>query len=116
MDFEDLGDVLRAYSVWIVVAFLFLLGILAMTGVFGPLFNQIDNANFNSSPQHLQAVENYVSRDCVQIAQTKDPVEKKALENDIYNNTNTVNLNQLALPDDVRSCVMTARSHVMNGN
>jgi predicted negative regulator of RcsB-dependent stress response len=78
----------------------------------GPLSNNVQYNNFNSSPAHMNAVAQKFSDDCLQIATTTDSTAKKALEQDIYQEAATVDLTKIDIPDDVRSCVNTAISDV----
>lgn len=78
----------------------------------GPLFNQASYQQFNNSPQHLQAVAQRFSDDCLQLAQTTDPVAKKAIQQDIYQNAASIDVNQVQMPDATRSCVQDALTAV----
>lgn len=97
---------------WCVIGFLILCLvtalILAWVNIFGPMFNQADYNNFNTSPTHLNAVAQKFSDDCVQLAQAKDSTTRKAIENDIYSVASTVVLNNVQMPDTTRSCVNSA--------
>jgi len=83
--------------------------------ILGPIFNQTDYNNFNSSPTHLNAVAGRFSDDCQQIAEATNATEKKAIENDIYQTASTVNLNDVSMPDYVRTCVNQAIQDVTKG-
>jgi len=84
--------------------------------VLGPIFNQATYSNFNTSPEHLNAVAGRFSDDCQQLAETSDPTARKAIENDIYQTASTVNLSQVDMPDYVRSCVNQAIHDVTKGH
>jgi hypothetical protein len=83
--------------------------------ILGPEFNKADYNNFNSSSQHMQAISQRFADDCQQIAETSDPVAKKAIEQDIYQISSTVELNTVQMPTGVRSCVNKAISDVTGG-
>lgn len=89
--------------------------ILGWVFIFGPLFNQADYNNFNSSQQHVNAIAQRFADDCQQLAETNDTTAKKAIEQDIYQMASTVDLKSMQMPDGVRSCVNTAVNNVMAG-
>ncbi len=97
---------------WIVVIFLggLVIGgiILAWVNILGPAFNQASYNLYNDSPQHLQAVAQRFSDDCLQIAGTKDTTARKALEQDIYQVSATVHVDKVEMPDVTRACVTQA--------
>jgi hypothetical protein len=116
--FQEMWEELNGYAQ---VAFMVLVAglligavILAWIDVLGPAFNQADYNNFNNSPQHLGAVAQQFSRDCLQIAQASDPTTKKAIEQDIYQAASTVDLSKVDMPDTTRACVSSAISDVTN--
>src|SRR5579863_7143162 len=80
---EDLGVVAQWFIAIFAIGLIIGAIILAWTLLLGPAFNQADYSNFNSSPQHLQAVAQKFSDDCLQLSETSDPVAKKAIEQDI---------------------------------
>lgn len=82
--------------------------ILSWVYILGPLFNQADYNIFNTSPQHVGAVAQKFSDDCRQLAETSDPVARKAIEQDIYQVASTIDLAQVQMPDTTRSCVNKA--------
>lgn len=84
--------------------------VLAWVTYFGPLFNQADYNNFNSSQQHLNAVAQKLGDDCLQLAE--QPQNKQAIEQAIYQDVQGVNLAQLNIPDSTRSCVNQAITDV----
>ncbi len=81
----------------------------------GPMFNEVNYNNFNSSPTHMNAVAQKFSDDCLQIANTTDTTAKKALEQDINYEAATVDLSKIVMPDSVRSCVNAAINDVNRG-
>ena len=97
---------------WVVYTFVggLLIGgiLLAWILVLGPLFNQASYNNFNNSPQHLNAVAQKFSDDCLQLSEAKDAPAKKAIEQDIYSVASTVDLHFVQMPDTTRSCVTQA--------
>lgn len=82
--------------------------ILAFTGFFGTILNQIDSNLFNSSKEHQQAVEQLFATDCKQLAEATNQQTRLAIENEIYINASTVDLKQLNMPDSTRTCVNNA--------
>jgi hypothetical protein len=105
----DLGKML---GIGFTVCILIGLFVLAWMYVLGPLFNTVEYNNFNSSPQHTNAVAQKFSDDCQQLALTSDPLAKKAIEQDINLNASTVDLNKIDMPDNVRTCVNAAINDV----
>lgn len=97
---------------WIVAVFIggLIIGgiILAWVNILGPAFNQADYNLYNNSSQHLQAVAQKFSDDCLQLAQAKDLTAKKAIEQDIYQVASTVDLNRVQMPASTRVCVNQA--------
>jgi hypothetical protein len=87
-----------------------LIGFLILGWIFilGPYFNQADYNNFNNSPQHLNAVAQKFSDDCLQLSETTDVTSRKAIEQDIYQVASTVDLSRVQMPDATRSCVNQA--------
>jgi hypothetical protein len=81
---------------------------LVWINVLGPAFNQASYNNYNSSPQHVQAVAQKFSDDCLQLAQATDVTTKRAIEQDIYNVAATVDLRIVQMPDNTRTCVNSA--------
>lgn len=84
--------------------------------ILGPAFNRADYNNFNTSPQHVQAIAQKFADDCQQLAETSDPVAKKAIEQDIYSIASTVDLQSIQMPDGVRACVNRAMNDVSGGH
>lgn len=82
---------------------------------FGPWQNRVQYNIFNSSPQHVQAIAAQFSRDCEQESLTTDPVAKKAIEEDIYQASVTVNMKDMVLAPGVLACVNKA-IHDVGGN
>ena len=109
---EEEFDIVKAVAALFIIGLLIGGCILGWVYILGPLFNQADYNNFNTSQQHLNAVAQKFSDDCRQLAETTDPVAKKGIENDIYSNASTVDLNKIVLPPDVRTCVSMAIDHV----
>jgi hypothetical protein len=105
---EDEQSIVKGIVGLFVVGMLLGLCVLGWIYWLGPLFNQADYSNFNSSPQHLQAVSQKFSDDCLQIATTTNDTAKKALEQDIYQEASTVDLSKIAMPDSTRTCVNNA--------
>lgn len=102
---EDISDAAK-WTIGIFVAGCLILAIvLAWINIFGPLFNQADYNNYNTSPQHIQAVAQKFSDDCQQLAEATDATTRKAIENDIYQLASTVDLKLVQMPDTTRSCV-----------
>jgi hypothetical protein len=109
---QDILDALGAW-LWLLIGGLLLgVAVLVWIMVLGPLFNQADYNNFNNSPQHIQAVAQKFSDDCLQLAQTHDATARKAIENDIYSVAATVDLSKVQMPGTTRSCVEQAISDV----
>lgn len=90
--------------------------ILSWYAILGPAFNRADYNNFNTSPQHVQAVSQRFADDCQQLAETSDSVAKKAIEQDIYQLASTVDLSTIQMSDGVRTCVNRAISDVSGGH
>jgi hypothetical protein len=111
---EELNDLAQVGIMLLVVGLLIGTIILAWVNVLGPAFNQAEYNTFNNSPQHLGAVAQQFSRDCLQLAQATDPTTKKALEQDIYQASSTVDLSKVEMPDTTRTCVNSAISDVTN--
>lgn len=84
--------------------------ILGWVYILGPLFNQVDNTNFQTSPEHVQAVAGRLTDDCVQIAQTTDKTAIKAIEGDIVYQSHQapMNLVQQNLSTQTLTCVNQA--------
>ena len=93
-----------------------LLCVLAWIFIFGPLFNHVDYNNYNTSPQHVNAIAQRFADDCQQIAETSDPVAKKAIEQDIYQMSSTVDITTMQMPSGVRSCVNRAINDATGGH
>lgn len=108
-------DTAKSVATIFVAGCIILALILAWINIFGPLFNQADYNNFNNSAQHLNAVAGRFSTDCEQLAATSDPVARKAIEEDIYQNASTVDLNRVQMPDTTRVCVTQAITDVTKG-
>jgi hypothetical protein len=109
---EDIDESTRIIVVVFIVGLLIGLCILGWIYWLGPLFNQVNYNNYNTSPQHQNAVAQKFSDDCLQLASTKDPVARKAIEQDINLQAATIDLSKIAMPDSVRSCVNTAINDV----
>ncbi len=109
---EDTWIIPKAWLLTLVVGLLIGFLLLIWVFVLGPLFNQVEYNNYNNSPQHLQAVAQKFSDDCLQISEAKDPVTVKAIEEDIYQVASTVDLKLVQMPDTVRSCVNQALKDV----
>lgn len=92
-----------------------LLCILGWVYIFGPLFNQADYNTYNNSPQHVNAIAQRFADDCQQLSETNDPTSRKAIEQDIYQMSSTVDITSMQMPDGVRSCVNRAISDVTSG-
>ncbi len=105
---EEIDDVAKAWLAVFIGGLLVGLLIVGWIFILGPLLNQAEYNNYNNSPQHLNAVAQKLSDDCLQLSQTSDPTAKKAVEQDIYQVTSTVDINQVQMPDTTRSCVMRA--------
>jgi hypothetical protein len=99
---------LKAFVIGLIALFLISGAVLSWMFYFGPLFNGVDYNNFNTSPTHMNAVAQKFSDDCLQLASTKDPIAKKAIEQDIYTQAQTVDLSKIVMPDTTRSCVTQA--------
>lgn len=115
MEEDIIPDSARILLVIFVVGLLIGAVILGWMFILGPLFNQADYTNYNNSSQHLQAVAQKASDDCLQLAQTTDQTSRKAIENDIYQVTSTVNLSEVQMPDSTRACVTHAIADVTGG-
>ncbi|HYT33860.1 MAG TPA: hypothetical protein VEL69_02395 [Ktedonobacteraceae bacterium] len=109
---EDTWIIPKAWLLTLVAGFLIGFLILLWMFVLGPLFNQVEYNNYNNSPQHIQAVAQKFSDDCLQISEAKDPVTVKAIEQDIYSVAATVDLNLVHMPDATRACVDKALKDV----
>lgn len=114
MDGEEFWEAAKVIGTFAAIVSVVIVIILAMTGVFGPLFNHVENVNFNSSQQHQGAIVDRFVDDCKQIAQAKSQQEKLALENDINEHAGTVDLDQLSMSDYTRTCVKNAIQDVQN--
>lgn len=92
--------------------------ILAITGVFGPLFNTINNNLFNSSQNHLQGISSEISRDCSQMTNYKvGSSAYKAYEQDIYTELQQVsNIDDLNLSPALKACALQAQQDVLHPN
>lgn len=88
--------------------------VLAWVTILGPQFNRADYNNWNSSPQHIQAVSQKFTDDCTVLAQTKDAQSRKAIENDIVSTASTVDLKEVQMPDWTRACVNRAIQDINN--
>lgn len=112
------GENIRTSNVvkWILYVFLggLLIGfiILGWVKILGPMFNQADYNNDNTSPQHLNAIARQLATDCQQLAEATDITTKKAIENDIYQAVSGIDLNTLQLPSYTRTCVTHAINDV----
>lgn len=118
-NFHDLWESLNSFAqacIALCIAGL-LIGMIALiwVSVLGPGFNQAEYNTFNNSPQHLGAVAQQFSRDCLQLAQATDPVTKKALKQDIYQAASTVDLSKVDMPTTTHTCVNHAMSDVTSG-
>ena len=105
---NDLNELAQVGIILLVAGLLIGSIVLTWINVLGPAFNQAEYNNFNNSPQHLGAIAQQFSRDCLQIAQANDPTTKKALEQDIYQASSTVDLSKVEMPDTTRACVNSA--------
>lgn len=109
---EDEFNLLKFFGWVFVVGCLAGLCVLGWAYWLGPLANQVDYNNFNSSPTHMNAVSQKFSDDCLQLASTTDTTAKKAIEQDINYEAATVDLSKLDMPSSVRSCVANAMNDV----
>jgi hypothetical protein len=109
---EDIDESTRIIIVLFIAGLMIGLCILGWMYWLGPMFNEVNYNNFNSSPTHMNAVSQKFSDDCLQIASTTDPTAKKALEQDINYEAATVDLSKINMPDSVRTCVNTAINDV----
>lgn len=115
MDDDIAGGIARLWVYLFVGGLLVGLLFIGWAYLLGPLSNRVDYNNFNSSPQHIQAVAQKFADDCEQLAQTSDPVVRKAIEQDIYQVASTVDLSQVQMPDGTRACVNHAITDVTKG-
>lgn len=110
----------NTFTVLKLFVYIFVIGILIgviLLGwelILGPAFNKADYNNFNTSPQHLNAIAQKFADDCQQIAMATTPLEVKAIENDIYSLASTVDLSTIRMPASVRTCVNKAIDDVNN--
>lgn len=88
---------------------------LAWAYLLGPLSNQVDYNNYNSSPQHINAVVSRFADDCQQLAETGDPTTQKAIEQDIYQQAAGIDLSHVQMPESTRACVNHAITDVTKG-
>lgn len=108
----DLGKLaLRVFIAGLVIGAI----ILGWFFILGPLFNRADYNTYNNSPQHINAIAQRFGNDCLQLAETSDPVARKAIEQDIYQASETVTVSQMDLPDGTRACVNKAIQDVTGG-
>lgn len=114
MEPKDWSGVWKGLFMAVITFTVFGVIILAVTGVFGSIGNEINNNLFNTSQEHTQAVAQRFSYDCLQLAQTSDPVAKKAIESDIYSMASTVDLKNIDMPDTTRACVNRAITDTLN--
>lgn len=105
---EEIDDVARVWIALFIGGLLIGALILGWVYILGPAFNQASYNNFNNSPQHLNAVAQKFSDDCLQLASTTDNTSRKAIEQDIYQVASTVDVNQVQMPDTTRACVTRA--------
>jgi hypothetical protein len=101
-------DVMRWAMIILVIGLIVGAIFLVWVEILGPAFNQANYQNFNSSPQHLQAVAGQFSRDCLQLDETQDVTSRKAIEQDIYQASSTVALDRIQISSTTRTCVNTA--------
>ena len=103
---DDLNDInWSTIFKWFVAAVIVGLLCVAWFGIIGPAWNKVDNTNFNTSPTHLQAVAGKFSDDCRQISETKDRQSQLAIENDIWQMAQGVNLQDVQMSDYTKTCV-----------
>src|SRR6266496_2082685 len=87
-----------------------LIGAMILGWIFmvGPALNQASYNNYNTSPQHLQAVAREFSDDCVLLSQTQELLVRKAIEQDIDSVASTVDLSKVEMPGPTRTCINNA--------
>lgn len=117
-ELEALKDLPKQWVIgfaWFAAILLLILGLFTL---FAPLFNRADYNAFNNSPQHVNAVALRFADDCRQLAETpvQDTVARNGIEQDIYQNAATVDINAMQMPNGVRSCVNAAIAHVSDGS
>src|SRR6266704_4698108 len=100
---EDEIDLLRIGAWVFVVGLVIGFVILGWIYLLGPLFNQANYNNYNSSPQHINAVVQKAADDCQQLAQTTDKTSRKAIEQDIYQLFSGIDLSKVQMSDGTRS-------------
>lgn len=108
-------DIPKYWLYAFIVGGLILLLILGWMTILGPAFNHADYNNYNTSPQHVNAIAQRFADDCQQESETTDPVAKKAIEQDIYQMASTVDVQSMQMPTGVRSCVNKAINDVTSG-
>jgi hypothetical protein len=109
---EELGFGIKVVTVGLVLAFIIGGGALAWDKVFSPRFIDNQREQFKHSQTHQDAVVQDFSARCAELAQTTDPVARKAIENVIASRASTEDLNKLEMNADVRKCVDTAIQHL----
>lgn len=73
--------------------------------VFGPANRDLDRQIFENSRTHLEAVANDLADKCLQLAQSTDDTEKKALRVYILNIVNGEDMTKVQLAPWVQTCV-----------
>lgn len=112
-DWEDFGKwAIRLLIIGLVIGAI----VLAWVMLLGPAFNQASYNNFNNSPQHINAIAQRFGNDCLQLAETSDPVTIKAIDQDIYQASETVDVNSMDMPSGTRACVNRAIQTVTGGH
>lgn len=112
-NWDDFGKwALRIFIAGLVIGVI----LLGWFKILGPAFNQADYNNFNDSPQHINAIAQRFGNDCLQLAETADTTSRKAIEQDIYQASETVDVNSMDMPSGTRSCVNQAIKDVTGGH
>jgi hypothetical protein len=107
---DDIADGVKLLIWGTVIVFAVTGVILAWTQVFGPKFKDQQREQFEHSRTHTDAVVQDLSDKCLQLAQSKDDVERKALQVYIIQIVDGEDMANLQMADWVHTCVNDAIS------
>lgn len=111
---EDLSVTAKVIAIGLVALFMIGGGLWAWDKVFSPRFADNQREQFKHGSTHQDAVVQDFSARCAELAQTTDPVARRAIENVIATRAAAEDLNKLEMNADVRQCVDTAIHHLYN--
>lgn len=106
----------RGILVGLALTAVFIAGVLLLTGVFGPVSNQIDNNLFNSSPQHQQGVADQLTRDCTDLADATTDDSRNMIEAKIRQDAANVDVDTIPMDQAVRDCAHKAIRDGLNSH